>query len=361
MPRHKLERPNYRLRQRGRFWVIDWTDEVTGRTRRISTGESERRRAEIWRDQWIAGREQPTPPSQATIAEIMRAYTEARLPHVESKAVMRTSAQTITRIIGNLAPRMLGRATYASRRSAEGVADGSVRRELAILRAAMAWAVREHWIAEAPYVEMPPRPPARDRWLTRADVDRLIHSAQSPHIRLFIVLAFHTAARAGAILELTWDRVDLERRLIHYNRPGRRETKKRRAVVPINTVALAELQAQRMVAVSEYVIEFRGRPVASIKTGFAAARRRAGIVDCSPHVLRHSAATHMVMARVPMVDIARMLGDTVAMVEQVYGHHSPEFLKQAADVLAGNVSVTPVRGVGATQAVPRPQTPIKRG
>ena len=310
MPRRKLEKPNYRLRLRGKIWVIDWTSEVTGRTRRVSTGESDRTRAEIWRDQWIAGRALPVPPSQATIAEIMRAYTADRLPHVESKAVMLTSARTITRLIGNLEPRMLARGAYSIARS-QHVAAGSVRREISVLRAAMSWAVREKWIAEAPYVEMPPRPPPRDRWLTRDDVARLIHSAQSPHIRLFIVLAFHTAARAGAILDLTWDRVDFERRLIHYHRPGRRETKKRRAVVPINAVALAELQAARMVAVSDHVIEFRGRPVASIKTGFRAAVKRAGLAatgsnhvelepgltagggQISPHILRHTFFTRI--------------------------------------------------------------------
>jgi integrase len=336
MPRHKLERPNYRLRLRGRFWVIDWTSEITGRTRRVSTGENDRGRAEIWRDQWIAGREQPAPPSQATIAEIMQAYTADRLPHVESKAVMRVSAATIVRLIGNLEPRMLTRAAYCTARSAgASISAGSIRREVSVLRAALAWALREHWITGAPYVEMPPRPPPRDRWLARDDVARLIHSAQSPHIRLFIVLAFHTAARAGAILELTWDRVDFGRRLIHYDRPGRRATKKRRAVVPINTVALAELQAQHMVATTEHVIEFRGRPVASIKTGFIAACRRAGITDCSPHVLRHTATSHMVMAGVPLAEVARMLGDSEAMVEKTYAKWSPDYLRRAADALAG--------------------------
>jgi hypothetical protein len=43
----------------------------------------------------------------------------------------------------------------------------------------------------------------------------------------------------------------------------------------------------------------------------------------------------MVMAGVPMVEIARMLGDTVAMIESTYGKHSPDFLRSAADALAG--------------------------
>ncbi len=334
MPRHKLARPNYRLRLRGAVWTIDYTSPESGHTRSISTGERDRRRAEIWRDQWIAGREQPPPPPQPTIAAILDAYVTARMPQVESKAVMRTSAQTITRLIGNLEPRMLSRGIYIQRRGSQ-VTNGTLRREIAVLRAALSWALRERWIAEAPYVEMPPMPPPRDRWLARADVDRLIQSAGAPHIRLFVVLAFHTAARTGAILDLTWGRVDFERRLIHYDRPGRRETKKRRAVVPINAVALAELQAQRMVAVTEHVIEFRGKPCASVKIGFAAACRRAGVHRCTPHVLRHSAATCMVMEGVPLREVARMLGDSEAMVERVYGKHSPDYLRRAADALAG--------------------------
>lgn len=276
------------------------------------------------------------PPSQATISEIMQAYTEARLPHVESKETLRLCAKTITRLIGNLEPRMLSRSSYSARRAQDGVAPGSIRREVTVLRAALAWAVRERWIAEAPYVEMPPRPQPRDRWLTRDEIDRLIHGAATPHIRLFIVLAFHTAARAGAILELTWDRVDFERGIIHYARPGRRETKKRRATVPINTPALAELQSARMVAISDHVIEYHGRKVASIKMAFRRSCKRAGIVDCSPHVLRHSAASHMVMAGVPLKEVADMLGDTQATVEKVYAKWSPDYLRRASDALAGS-------------------------
>jgi integrase len=107
--------------------------------------------------------------------------------------------------------------------------------------------------------------------------------------------------------------------------------------VPINAVALAELQAQRTVAVTEHVIEFRGKPVASVKNGFAAACHRAGIEDCSPHVLRHSAASNMVMLGVPLREVARMLGDSEAMVERVYGKHSPDYLRRAADALAGDL------------------------
>jgi integrase len=154
------------------------------------------------------------------------------------------------------------------------------------------------------------------------------------------VLAYHTAARTGAILDLTWDRVDLDNRLIAYAKPGRRETKKRRATVPINTAALAELQPHSLLAISDYVIEYHGRKVESVHTGFRRACQEAGIADCSPHVLRHTAASHMVMAGVPLAEVARMLGDSEAMVEKVYGKHSPDYLRRAADALAQTAAVS---------------------
>jgi integrase len=348
MPRRKLDKPNYRLRDRGGVWYIDWTDESSGRSRSISTRQTECAKAEIWRDQWIAGRAQPLPPSQPTVAAILDAYVTARLPHVESKETLRLCAKTITRLIGNLEPRMLVRGTYLERRArivgplngrSIPVSPGTLRREITVLRAALSWAFREKWIAEKPYVEMPPKPPPRERWLTRDEIDRLVSGGASYHIRLFVILAYHTAARSGAILDLTWDRVDFDRRIIVYDRPGRRKTNKRRATVPLNTPALAALQEAYIVRTTDYVIEYNGRKVASIKKAFGRACKRAGIVDCSPHVLRHSAASHMVMASVPLKEVADMLGDTMATVEKVYAKWSPDYLRRAADALAGNIKV----------------------
>lgn len=265
-------------------------------------------------------------------------YLADRKPHVAAYDTLEWASAGLRRHLGNLEPRMLSRRMYIDRRRREGVSDGTIGREVSTLRAALALAERDGWISKAPYVEMPPRPPARDRWLTRDEVALLTHSAGSAHLRLFIVLAYHTAARAGAILDLTWDRVDLERRLIAYDRAGRQRTKKRRATVPVNVVALAELQAAREVAVSDHVIEFRGRRVESIKHAFANACERSGLDDCSPHVLRHSSITQMVMDGVPVGQIARFAGDTETMIERVYGHHHPDYLRGAADALAGKIS-----------------------
>lgn len=335
MPRPKLVTPNYRLQLRGTIWRICWTDPASGVTRSISTRETDRQRAEIWLEQYKAGLAHPEPPPEPTINDIIDHYLEERRGHVAAFDTLEWAAIALRHHVGKLQSRMLSRRLYMTKRLASGVSPGTVIREIVTLRAALHLAERDGWIKEAPYIEAPPKPPPRDRWLSREELAQLIANAGAPHTRLFIVLAYHTAARAGAILDLTWDRVDFERRLITYDRPGRTVNKKRRAIVPINTPALVDLQAARLVATGPHVLEFRGLPVRSIKTGFNAAVRRAGIEDCSPHILRHTAATHLVMAGVPLSEIARLLGDTEAMVEKTYGKHAPDYLRRAADALAG--------------------------
>ena len=75
-------------------------------------------------------------------------------------------------------------------------------------------------------------------------------------------------------------------------------------------------------------------PIASIKQGFRAAARRAKLPNVTPHVLRHTAATWMVQRGVPFEMVAKFLGNSKEMVERVYGHHSPEWLRLAANALS---------------------------
>lgn len=64
------------------------------------------------------------------------------------------------------------------------------------------------------------------------------------HVRLFCVLALTTAGRKSAILQLTWDRIDFERGLIHLDVIGEKN-RKGRAVVPMTDRARAELLIAR--------------------------------------------------------------------------------------------------------------------
>jgi integrase len=350
MARPRLKQPRYRLVLRdGRFYVRWWSNGW----HRVSARTADRREAERFLAQLVAGTLEPPAPEQPTIGAILDGYLADRKPLVSSYATLEYACAALRRHLGDLAPEHLTTTRarlYARQRRAEGyaagdrrkpVANGTIAREIVTLRAALRWAVNARWIASAPAVEAPSAAKPRDRWLTRDEAARLLTACHAPHVRLFVALGLYTAARAGALLALTWDRVDFAAGVIDL---GDGAGNKRRNPVPMSDALRPYLLEARSGATCDSVIEHGGRAVASIKTGFIAACRRAGLEDVTPHTLRHTAATWMVQAGVPTPEVARFLGNTEKMIEKVYGKHSPDYLRAAAAALTGPSAPKTVSG-----------------
>jgi integrase len=82
------------------------------------------------------------------------------------------------------------------------------------------------------------------------------------------------------------------------------------------------------------VIEYAGRPVKSVKRAFAAAAEKAGVPWCTPHVLRHTAAVHMIESGVSIAEVAQYLGHSSETVTyRVYARFSPDYLRRAGAAL----------------------------
>lgn len=219
---------------------------------------------------------------------------------------------------------------YHRARKRAGMSASTIRTELEFLRACL----RFKYGNMAPKLWLPPASKPRDRHLSKAEARKLLDAIETPHVRLFVELALATGARMSAILDLTWDRVDLRRATADFRPAGRHMTSKRRTVVPLNEQALVALRKAAQGALTDHVIEYAGAKVGSVKKAMAAAARRTGI-PVSPHVLRHSAAVWMAEADVPMQKIAQYLGHTSTRVtEATYARYSPSFLKDASDALA---------------------------
>lgn len=218
---------------------------------------------------------------------------------------------------------------YARLRQRQGAALGTAKIELEYLRAC----VNLRYGRGNNRIWTPPASAPRDRYLTREELDTLLKHVETPHVRLFVILAVATAARMGAILELRWDQVDFKHRRIDFNPLGREQTNKRRPVVPLNDRAYTALEEAARGALTDYVIEWDGKPVKSIKKAIRMASARSG-VRCSPHVFRHTAGVWMAQADVPMQKIAQFMGHTSTRVtERTYARYSPSFMKDAAAAL----------------------------
>lgn len=223
---------------------------------------------------------------------------------------------------------------YIAARRGEGRSDGTIRKELGVLAAALRWADRR---TPAEF-EMPPVPPARTRFLTREEVARLLEASPA-HVKSFVHVALATGARREAILAMTWaahvDFGALGGQGTLW--PGFKAGGKGRAMpLPMTAAAREWLRQARQLATTPYVVEWGGGKVANIRKALSASYARAGIegVEAPAHVLRHTAGAWMAEGGVPLLEIARRLGhSSVAVTERHYAHLCPDAMARSTAAL----------------------------
>lgn len=218
--------------------------------------------------------------------------------------------------------------SYAKQR---GMAAATIRYELGMLSVALRWAVQRELINRAPQIWRPDPPDRKVRHLSRSEFEKWFAQVKAAHARLYVELGLATMARPTAILELTWPRVDFERGTVDLNPSGRRQTRKRRPVVPLNDDALEALKQAYSGRQSQYVIERGAERVKSIKKAFQAASERSGI-HATPYTLRHTGAVWAAEAGVSMDELAQYMGhDDAATTSKHYARFSPGHLRRVAD------------------------------
>jgi integrase len=231
---------------------------------------------------------------------------------------------------------------YAVLRSNAGRSRDTIWTELLFLRTVLNWAADNKLIAKTPKVWIPSKGAPRNVLITEDEAWRLIDACVMPHLRLFTIVALCATARKGAILELTWDRVDFERGIVDFNQREVRGIldsgyQKGRSIVPMNNLLRAALSEAKTGARSKYVVEWNGAKVGDIKKGFSAALKRAGLKGrrISPHVLRHAAASWMASADIPMRQIQKLLGHSHENItEAVYANKTGhDYLRSATNVI----------------------------
>lgn len=315
-------------RLRGKLCVY-WRD-ADGRRRRYqlearTRAEAEAEALDVYR------RETWNPAAGNTIAEIWKAY-RADLGDRPTGKTMDYTGKAILPFFGHYRPDQLTRdlcRAYDRRRRSEGKSQGTVHTELGHLRSALIFVLGP----KAPLIWRPNKPDSDITVLDPGEVRRLIDACEMPHVKLAAILMFGTAGRVSAILDLTWDRIDFDRGIINLRIPDS-VTRKGRAILPMNQMTRDALTAAAEAALSDYVIEYAGGPVKSIRTGIKAALRRAGLKDSRIHDFRHTAAVTMLGQGVPIEKVAQVLGHSnLATTYKVYGRFLPGHMQDAVNVL----------------------------
>jgi integrase len=324
------------LEKRGVFYVT-WTDR--GRSRERSTGTADRLRAEIALADFIRERTRHAgarDPVEVLVTDVLADYASEHAAATASPWRIAYAVEALATFWEGRTVASVSRETCRAYARARERSAGTVRRELGVLRAAINHAHREGRLTRVVAVHLPERPDPKDRWLTRREAAALLRAARREpkvrlHLPLFIPMGLYTGQRKQALLSLRWAQVDLEGGRINFNPPGRKQTNKRRPHVPIAPRLLPHLRhARRRATELGHVINRDGARLGDIKKGFAAAGCRAGLEGVSPHTLRHTTATWLMQQGVAIWEAAGFLGMTQETLEKVYGHHHPDYLRNAA-------------------------------
>ena len=379
------------LHPKEQIWIIRDTGNVFIRT---GCGPGERERAEEKLGEYLSEKFTPAAResdlAKLTVAEVLTAYAREHAPHTKGQ-----TPATIGYMISALLPywgakrlsdvRAATCREYAKRRG-ETVKPGTIRRELDTLSSAIGHWHREHGpLTSVPQLTMPEKPEPRTRWLTRSEAALLLaaalgwyreawcdvatrrqrhrwrryHAGINRHLARFILIGLYTGTRSGAIKAMQWmpntvgGWVDLDRGVMHRRGQGEVETKKRRPPVRLGSRLLAHLrrwhaidQRARAQAAREarargddapvvflHIVAWKGGAIASVRRSWENAIELSGLGDdVTPHVLRHTRATWMMQRAVDPWQAAGALGMTIQMLQTVYGHHHPDWQKDAAEV-----------------------------
>lgn len=272
-----------------------------------------------------------------TVGMVLDRYLSDRKGKVEAFSRLAEAVKPLRAEFGYLRPDQIMQRQWDRYAQKRAVAAGTLRRERNVLIAAFNLAKGEERIASVPTIKPPTAPPSRDRYLTRKEAAALLGAFESPHARLLYSICLYSGCRKGQALALTWDRVDFANNRIDFNEPGRQITVKRRAVVPMGPKLLRAMKEAFKARTIEHVIEYGGVRAKKVRWPFLRARIKAGLgPDVTPHVLRHTAASWLAMARVPLDEAADLLACDPKTLRKVYRHYSPKYLRNAVLKLEGN-------------------------
>lgn len=305
----------------------------------IRTGclESDVAGAEGALEAYLGTKHQPQRGPSPLIADLLTVYSREHVPY-------KRSATKILHTIDNLkkwwSDKKLPDVTAKNCRAyAATRPQVAARRDLETLRAAIRYWHREYGpLPSMPFVTLPEKPAARERWLTRREVAQLLWAARRlPHLRRFILLALYTGSRSGAILEARWSWIDLETGLMRRRPPGTVETTKRTPPVRLKGRILTHVRrwerldkkaasAKKGEKPKGYVVNYLGDRVRKLRRSWRTAVEEAGLSgQVTPHTLRHTRATWLMRDGARIWDAAQELGMSALTLERTYGHHQPSY------------------------------------
>ena len=221
----------------------------------------------------------------------------------------------------------------------EGLAVGSVNRELALLKHIFSMAVKWRRLKENPAKDVRgfKGETKRVRFLMPEEIQRLLSNC-TDYLKPIVTLALHTGMRKGELLGLQWSQVNSEQGIITLTDTKNNE----RRDIPMNETVKATLEG---IERRGYLVfaNRRGKQIDGVPLYFAfhEALQKSGIGDFRFHDLRHTFASSLVMEGVDIMVIKELLGHKDLKMTLRYAHLSPKHKTRVVNILDRVMSQNP--------------------
>jgi integrase len=247
------------------------------------------------------------------IADALEKWLLGHVPHLGSARQTRNHARQLLPYIVGRKLTEAGDVWTEVKKAEVGKAPATINHKGRILRQITRAAWREWgWLDRPAAIALLPEPP-RERFLTLPEVEALADAMASRAGRGYVLLAAYTGIRRGHLLRLTHHDVQGD-----YLRLDRTSKTRVLQLVPLHA------KVRGLAAALPLGIGDR-----QLRDEWTAARDALGI-ECRWHDLRHTCASWLAQAGVPLHTIGQFLGHSSTAVTQRYAHLLPSHLMDAA-------------------------------
>ena len=171
------------------------------------------------------------------------------------------------------------------------------------------------------------------------------------HLTPMVLLSLNTGLRRGELFSLHWKDIAMHTKTLTVR--GETAKTKQTRHLPLNAEALQVLMAWHQQSAGEDLVfpGKNGQRLDNVRKAWAGVLTAAGIVGFRWHDLRHTFASKLVMAGVPLNTVRELLGHTTPAMTLRYAHLAPDHKASAVERLGHPVLVREPRAQNVEERV----------
>lgn len=348
--------PTYKDEKTGtwycKFYYIDWTG---SRKQKLKRGFKLQRDAKEWERVFL---EKQACNPDMTFQALYELYMEDISARLKESTVDAKKRNIQCRILPHFKDKPINQITPSDVRKwqnlliADGLKPTTLRSLNSYLSSVLNFAVKYYGLAKNPcsiagsigknYAD-------RMEFWTHDEFKQFIASVENPTHHLLFSVLYYAGLRCGEALALTPADIDLEKGVIFITKTYHRIHRHDVVTSPKtpNSVRNVLIPEFLCLQIREYMGHVYGLmqsdrlfflTASSVRNAFRRACERSGVKRIRIHDLRHSHVSLLIEIGFPALLIAERIGDTVAMVNNVYGHLYPNRHEEVATKLQDLVS-----------------------